>query len=196
VIIFGGGWGPEGNQRSLEVQVSALRDALSKSDPIVLFAGGEGAKVQHLDPEEREADRWLGLIFDRPDSLGIRYESARIAPRGAASRTKLLAAIDEAVARGGPLAVFGVGHGSRPADDASALLELWGPPAEALSAEELATHLDDLKPKAPIAFVLGQCHSGAFWRIVFEGAKTEPAVPARCVLAAIPPEREAAGCTP
>ena len=93
--------------------------------------------------------------------------------------------------------VFGVGHGSPATKEDPAALELFGPD-DSLEVDELAKAIDAVPRKAPLALVLGHCHSGAFVDIAFVGAdpKARVAEPPRCVLAAVPRERQAAGCSP
>ncbi|MCA9554348.1 MAG: hypothetical protein KC933_30210, partial [Myxococcales bacterium] len=97
----------------------------------------------------------------------------------------------------GDVVVFGAGHGAPAAEGAPAALELWGP-QDRLDVPELARALDKKPGGGRVALVLGHCHSGAFADVMFVGADPEVglAEPTRCVLAAVPADREAAGCTP
>ncbi|MEO1336972.1 MAG: hypothetical protein AAFV29_15100, partial [Myxococcota bacterium] len=87
------------------------------------------------------------------------------------------------------------GHGTPAEGDRPAGLELWGSDNR-VTPEALAEILDERR-RGMTAFVLGQCHSGAFADLSWLGAKTEGPVafPARCVFAAVPADREASGCT-
>lgn len=196
LIIFGGGWGPEGTQASLESQVIALEKALKARSPTVLFAAGTptARAVQIAAPVDPVAEL-LGLIFNDRRNLHTDYRPAKVRAAGPANRSRLIGALRaHRTAEGGTI-VFGVGHGS-PADDrATVALELWGPD-DRLTVEALAKALDPPR-KGPTAFVLGQCHSGAFTAVAYrDGRSDRPlASPARCTFAAAPADREASGCT-
>ena len=195
IVIFGGGWGPEGTQQSLEAQVDALQRTLAHRAPTVLFAGGapSARSVQVPGPVD-ETTRLLGLVFNQRRDLHAEYRAPQIRRSGPASRTGLLRALLARNSTRGTI-VFGVGHGSLNDDGQSAALELWGPD-DRLTPESLASALDEGR-RGPTAFVLGQCHAGAFATIVHRQGKTARPVarPTRCVFAAVPADREASGCT-
>ena len=195
VIIFGGGWGPEGTQQSLERQVLALRRALADRQPTVLFADGDPRtrSVQTPGPEDRTT-ALLGLIFNQRRDLHESYRRSKIADAGPASREGLLTALQDHDQRAGTV-LFGVGHGTPAEEERPAALELWGP-NDRVTPPELASVLDGGRA-GPTAVVLGHCHSGAFTALSRRtGAPGGPvARPARCVFAAVPADREASGCT-
>jgi hypothetical protein len=194
VVIFGGGWGAEGTQASIEEHVALLAKVLAPSRPAVLFAGEPDTRsVQVALQEDDPIDRVLGVLFDRRDHLHVGYRKKKI-QSGTASKETLLATIAAHTAPEG-LIVLGAGHASRAEGDRDAALDLWGPD-DKLSVSELAKHLDRTA-KGSVAFVLGQCHSGAFADLMYRGGKGPSlAKPERCVLAAVPADREASGCTP
>lgn len=198
LIIFGGGWGAEGTQASIETHVLALKSAFASRAPRVMFASGDPAirDVQISVDQPDEASALLGVIFDRRDHLHVAYRPAKTDGAGTASKRALLEAIASTAGNAAGTIVFGVGHGAPETKDERAGLELFGPD-DHLSVEDLARSLDQTPRKAPIAFVLGHCHSGAFSAVSFLGAdpKARVAEPARCVLAAVPGERQAAGCS-
>jgi hypothetical protein len=198
LIVFGGGWGAEGTQASIEANVEALAKVLSPQHPKILFAAGERKtrSVQIPDNERDETAEILGMIFDRRDNLNVSYRASEAPSDGAASKANVLAAIDAAKDELGGTIVFGVGHGSSETEDVRASLELWGPD-DRLKVDELAHRLDGSKRKGAIALVLGECHSGAFADIAHAGADPKAKIvdPVRCVLAAVPKERQASGCT-
>lgn len=195
VLVFGGGWGPEGTQASIEAHVEALARGLPGPKGVLFAAGGRNRSVQIPAAEPDEASAILGLVFDRRENLGVDYRPTRLEPTGRASRQAVLRAL-AAARRAGPALVFGAGHGAPPTEELPAALELWGPD-DRLDVYELARALDR-GPGHTTAFVLGQCHSGAFADVMFTGADPEIglAEPTRCVFAAVPADREAAGCTP
>jgi len=194
VIIFGGGWGPDGTQASIEAHVQALAAATKAARPTVLFAGGAAGtrSVQIVAPVFDEDSKILGLLFERPTNLDVDYRTPTVASAGPATKASLLEVLSKAK---GPTIALGVGHGSRGADDDVARLDLWGGPGDALAVDELAKLVD--RRTSPIALVLGHCHSGGFTDLMYPGAipAANIASPARCVLAAIPRDREASGCT-
>ena len=175
VIIFGGGWGPEGTQHSIELQVSALVGSLTERRPTVLFAAGSPSvrAVQISGPVDEPAEL-LGLIFNQRRDLRADYRPTRVQAVGAASRAQILLALDGSRGTRAGTVVFGVGHGSAAEEGRSAALELWGPD-EHVTPESLAMALDTPKRRGPTAFVLGQCHSGAFTAVSHrEGRPTAP----------------------
>ncbi len=197
VIVMGGGWGPEGTQASIEAHVLALQAGLPKYTQ-VHFAGGSNERpwVQQVSAEADEAALLLGLVFDRPENLGVNYRPTKVAGASPASVQPFLHSLQRARAEAHTL-VFAAGHGAPATDEQPAAMELWGP-QDRLTVPDLAQALDQQGGPSLTAFVLGHCHSGAFTDIMYIGAKpTERlATPARCVLAAVPANREAAGCTP
>ncbi len=194
VVIFGGGWGPEGTQASIEAHVAALVKALSASKPDVLFAGDSVLRsVQVARDSDDPIDAVLGSVFDRRDHLQVDYRKKRV-PSAKASRQALLDSIARNAGDDG-LIVLGAGHGSPAEEGQQAALEMWGPD-DRLPVGDLAAHLDRTA-KGPVAFVLGHCHSGAFTDLIYVAGKPPKiATPSRCVLAAVPRDQEAAGCTP
>lgn len=197
VILMGGGWGPEGTQASIEAQVLALQANLPHQTK-VHFAGGSTERpwVQQVSATADEPAFFLGLVFDRPENLGVSYRPTQVADASSASVQPFLQSLRRARAQSHTI-VFAAGHGAPASDEAPAAMELWGP-QDRLTVPDLAQALDKQGGPSRTAFVLGHCHSGAFADIMFIGAKpTEPlATPTRCVLAAVPADREAAGCTP
>ncbi len=193
-LIVGGGWGPEGTQVSIEAHVLALQAGLPPTTEVLFAAGSPSAPtVQVLSSQPDEAGFLLGMVFDRPDNLGVGYRPTRLPKAGRASKQVFLHSL--AAAHDSPTMVFAVGHGAPATETMAATLELWGPKGR-LTVPELANRLDEISH--PVAFVLGQCHSGAFTDVIFVDADhaREVAMPTRCVLAAVPADREAAGCTP
>lgn len=199
IIIFGGGWGAEGTQASLEANVDALARVMKGRHPRILFAAGDPRtrSVQVLAKDRDETAEILGMIFDRRDNIDVTYRPPHTGFDGPATRQGLLAEIDRSRGDAAGTIVFGVGHGGGETDEHAATLELWGTDNR-LAADELARQLDAGRRKGPIAFVLGECHAGAFTDIAWTGGhgKGQVASPTRCVLAAVPRDREAAGCTP
>ena len=195
IVIFGGGWGPEGTQLSIEAQVLALADTLKDRRPTLLFADGRPATraVQGPGPQD-EATVLLGLIFNQRRDLHETYRPTTVQANGPASRKGLLETLQRLDGRAGTV-VFGVGHGSPAEKGRPAGLDLWGPD-DRTTVRDL-TRVLDAKRIGPTAFVLGQCHSGAFTALAYVGGRAgQPlAAPSRCVFAAVPADREASGCT-
>jgi hypothetical protein len=198
LIIIGGGWGAEGTQASIEAHVDRLARALASRHPKILFAAGNPKvrSVQIPSKDRDETSEILGLVFDRRDNIDVGYRIAQTGFDGAASKAGVLGALDQTKASRGGTILFGIGHGAAETDDERAALELWGPD-DRLRVDELARHLDQGSRAAPLALVLGHCHSGAFIDAAHVGGdpKARLAQPARCIFAAVPRERQAAGCT-
>lgn len=194
ILVFGTGWGAEGTQASIESHALAL--AAATSAEVLLIGGGPQLRAIQAAGTYDELAELLGLVLDRRDGLHVEYRRPQRADVGAATKEGLLEALDRLLARGRPLVVLGAGHGSGASEDQPAALELWGPDDQ-LDVPTLAQHLDRAAPKANVAWVLGQCHSGAFADLMYTGAdpRNGLATPTRCVLAAVPADREAAGCT-
>lgn len=197
VIIFGGGSDPASTPLSVEAHVLALAQALAPSEPRVLFGSGrpEQRTVQILDTVPDRAGDWLARVLGPDGPVGVAYRSARTQGAGT-TRAEVLAALTAAAADKRGAIVLGAGHGLPAHDDQPAALALWG--ADQLTPAQLAAALDGPRTKGPLAFVLGQCHSGAFTAAVHTGAELAAplAQPTRCVLAAAPADRTASGCTP
>lgn len=199
LILFGGGWGAEGTQASIETHVIALKSALANKDVRVLFASGDPTvrDVQIGADHENEASALLGLVFDRRDHLHVAYRSSKVEGAHAASKKSVIEAIKATADNKLGTIVFGVGHGSPATKEEPAAIELFGPD-DTLAVDDLAKALDGAPRKAPLAFVLGHCHSGAFTDLAFVSGdpKSRATDPVRCVLAAVPRDRQAAGCSP
>lgn len=200
VLIFGGGWGPEGTQASIEAHVEALAAALAPTKPEVLFAGPdpEARSVQVRAARPDEVGAFLGLLFGDSTGIEVDYQTPRFIPRGPATEDTLLDALRRGASDPRGLVVFGVGHGQLLGEEPKreSGLVLWGS-RDGLPASKLAQALDAAPRRGPLAFVLGQCHSGGFSDLGFVGRhpKRRLASPARCVLAAVPEDRPASGCT-
>jgi hypothetical protein len=198
LLLVGGGWGPEGTQASIEAHVAALSAALPPRTTTLLFAdGASGAPaVQESTPAVEAAAELLGLVFDRTDGLQVRYRPTTLKPAGRASKQDVLQQLARLRARG-DVVLFGVGHGAPAAEGAPAALELWGP-KDRLEVPELARALDAKPAGGRVALVLGHCHSGAFADVMYVGGDPQAGLarPTRCAFAAVPADREAAGCTP
>jgi hypothetical protein len=198
LTIVGGGYSPESNQVSLETQTEGLSRALGAARPLVLFGSEDPEErvVQVLAPAADPVGDLLAMVFDEEANTEVDYRASTLARNGPATRNAVLAALDRSATSAEGAVLFGLGHGSKPDADKPATISLWGED-EQLGADALARHLDKTPRRGPLALVLGHCHSGGFVDVLYEGGKSggEPARPARCVLAAIPPDREAAGCT-
>jgi hypothetical protein len=187
ILVFGTGWGAEGTQASIEANVMALDRTLTV-DRVLIGGGAETRSVQVSAPVD-ETSELLGLVLDRSDGLHVGYRKPILVKAGPATKDEVLKVLGELLASGRPVVVFGAGHGKGSDDDGPASLELWGPD-DRLSVEALDTAIDHAHPKAALAMVLGQCHSGAFTQLAHAGED-----PPRCVFAAVPGDRPSAGCT-
>lgn len=192
VLVFAGGWGVEGNQASIEADAERLLNLFSPR-PHFLFGRGDRSRTVQIAGSVDPVEARLGLIFGSGGS-GLAYRRPRLAADGPATPEAVLSRILKLAdsAQGG--VVFGAGHG-RKDEGQPGQWELWGGPLDAVS---LARALDEAKLPGPLSFVLGQCHSGAFMQVAFVGGEAASGLarPTRCVLAAAPPELEAAGCSP
>lgn len=193
MLIFGGGWGPEGTQASIEAHTRALHAALPKAQVLFAAPNAKARAVQIATPKKDHASTVLGLVFDRGRDLHVDYRASTVDRAGPANAKALRAAL-AALDPKRPAVVFGAGHGTKATTEEPAMLELWGPD-DRMSPKQLVEVVR--ARKAPTAFVLGHCHSGAFADVVYEDADpTKPLDDApRCVLASVPRDREAAGCT-
>lgn len=200
VLIFGGGWGPDGTQVSIEAHVMALADVLAPAGPEVLFAGpdAKARSVQVIAERPDEVGEFLALIFGEGTGVGVDYRPPTRAASGPATESKLIEALTQRAEHVQGTVVFGVGHGQLlgEEDQQESGLALWGS-RDALSLSRFAEAIDRVRWKGPLAMVLGQCHSGGFARLAFAGAKPRRGLarPTRCVLAAVPEDRPASGCT-
>src|SRR5262245_43430902 len=113
LILFGGGWGAEGTQASIETHVLALKKALANKDVQLLFASGDPTvrDVQVGADHENEASALLGLVFDRRDHLSVAYRSSKVAGAQRASKKAVIEAIKATADNALGTIVFGVGHG-------------------------------------------------------------------------------------
>lgn len=193
VLVFAGGWGPAGNQASIEADARALSVAFEPR-PRLLYARGDRSRTVQIARAPDPVAARLGLLFEHAGGWDVDYRRPVLEPHGPATSEALLAELSRLAHAPGGAVVFGAGHGSR-AEESPGQWELWGGP---LPVPEVARALDAAKPTGPLTFVLGQCHSGAFAAIAHVGGDTKAplATPTRCVLAAVPPELEAAGCSP
>lgn len=196
VIIFGGGSSPDSNQASIEAHVAALGRVLEGKKPEILFAAGTDARtVQVRSAIADPAGDLLSAILGDGAPSGVDYRPSSL--RGsAASREALFAALERSRENSAGTIVFGAGHGLPAEDEHPAVISLWGADGD-LGVDVLARVLDAGPRRAPAAFVLGQCHSGAFADLMYVAGdpKRGLAKPVRCTLAAVPGDRPASGCT-
>ncbi|MBI2377984.1 MAG: hypothetical protein HYV07_28535 [Deltaproteobacteria bacterium] len=193
IVIFGGGYAPYGNQASIEAHAAAVFEAFKDRGPILVFGSPnlESPSVQESDPNrQNELDVVLGILWEREQDLFVRYRPQRLLATSPLTKEGLLRALRSATTSTRGAAIFGVGHGAAADEHNPAAIQLWG--REELTVDDLETTLDDARPSGPVAFVLGHCYSGAFTALATRSHEG----PARCVLAAVPEGRPAAGCTP
>lgn len=209
IWIVGGGASLRSSQAQIELNVKWEREVILRQ------AGNARLQVFYTDGDKPESDifSWqapiespatlqpLARVFDAQGANGERFYNHTISGVAGTTRaTELIARLRKEFSRLTPddrvLFIF-YGHGTyNGADVADNALRLWG--NTSLSARELERLLSEIDPAVPVRWVLPQCYSGGFARIMHPNAKaTRTLVPhKRCGFMSVAEDRESEGCTP
>lgn len=209
VWIIGGGPYPDHSQVQIEINVNFVLDTLREQQPAaqthVYFADGNspGADIK-LEVADR-ADARSGLqplarVFDQQFQDASEYRNHEVAPvAGGTEAAALAARLREEFARlkaGDRALIIFNGHGLRGEKDAAEnTLRLWNDTE--MTVRELEGLLGQIQPAVPVRFVMTQCYSGGFARLIRPGADDVTGLAAgnRCGFMAEAEDRESEGCT-
>jgi len=199
-LLIGGGADPLSNQVSLAQDVQFAQSVLGGRG-LTLFASGPSAQLA-VDARAQHASvltlrEHLAGLFGVPGALVTRYEPARLAIDGPATRDQVLSAIQAALVPGeGPLLVYATCHGDRGTAPRENSLSLWG--GQSLQVAELAKVLEREATRRSVRLVITSCYGGGFADLIFQtGDETRGlGTVDQCGLFAAPWDDEASGCDP
>lgn len=210
-MTIGGGYDPEGNQVSLERNVSFFHQILAEQrtdNPPhdIFFADGRDS---HRDLQFRDPDftcspaRQIAVeLFGDIDDLDIAYRNHRVpdvrdatSPRHIRDRLRQLAG---QVDSGDRLILYATAHGGSGEDKTPHNTSLYTWNHRSFRAAEFAGWLDELPQETPVVMVMVQCYAGGFARTIFNQADPSKGLARqlRAGFFAQVHDRPAAGCTP
>ena len=207
VLLFGGGPTPYESQVSIELNTRWIRDIIERHHPAAvmhtLYTDGNAAGVDVRSwsqvADEPGIHHPLARVFGAETENGYRYHSSRIAeavgPSDYATVTSTLETILARSRAGDELLLIYQGHGAYAPDTDNNNLRLWG--GRRLTVTELEALLSEASPGATVRFVFPQCFSGAFTRLMYNGAQEENGLAEgrRCGFVAQQEDLASEGCT-
>jgi hypothetical protein len=207
VLLFGGGPTPYESQVSIELNTQWIRGILERQRPDAvihtLYTDGNepGMDVRSWSPVGDKPGMYqsLATVFGAATENGYRYHSSYIAADTAASDyatvTRTLETLVAGSRAGDELLLIYQGHGAYAPHTERNNLRLWG--GTPLTVTELEALLSAAAPGTTVRFVLPQCFSGAFTRLIYVDAQTENGLAEglRCGFVAQQEDRASEGCT-
>ncbi len=199
-LLIGGGADPLSNQVSLAQDVQFAQSVLGGRG-LTLFASGPSAQLA-VDARTQHSPvltlrEHLAGLFGIPGALATRYEPARLAIDGPATREQVLSAIHAALSPGeGPLLVYATCHGDRGPSPRENSLSLWG--GQTLQVGDLAQVLERETTLRAVRLVITSCYGGGFADLIFRAGDETRGLGTvdQCGLFAAPWDDEASGCDP
>lgn len=209
-LIVAGGASPASSEISIEKNVIWISSILERKygiDPVIMFAAGNPAAtadVKQLRPANEIAVNNLAIarVFGDENTALYKYKKNSVAELpGPSTSENVTRLINDSVAKLGAndnLLFIYNGHGGR--DNLSPWrhhLRLWN--NTELSVSDLLEATSNQHAQSRIRFVLPQCYSGPFTRLIKQssGFNLSNAVNVtRCGFIAAPAHRESEGCTP
>jgi hypothetical protein len=208
VVLFGGGPTPNASQISIELNTRWIYDILQKHHPDqnihTLYTDGNKTDVDvHIwEPADNEFKIYepLARVFNKQRKNGYVYHSSHVAKNVLPSDSNTVATtlhnIITNTRESDDLLLIYQGHGGyNPSDTNKNYFRLWR--NTQLTVTELEDLFDKANPQTTIRFVLPQCFSGAFSRLIYKNAQIKDGLAkgARCGFLAQREDRESEGCT-
>lgn len=210
-MTIGGGYDPQGNQISLERNVSFFHQILAEQrtdNPPhdIFFADGQDS---HRDLQFRDADftcspaRQIAIeLFGDKGDLDIAYRNHQVPDvRNATSPRQIrnrLGELAKQVDGSDRLILYATAHGGSGDDDTPYNTSLYTWNHRSFRAAEFADWLDELPQETPVVMVMVQCYAGGFAHTIFNQADSKQGLARqlRAGFFAQVHDRPAAGCTP
>lgn len=201
-LTLGGGYGPTGNQISLEKNVQFQREVLAKiqpqaGPPELYFAAGDSnaADLQYSDPDYEQscprARRLMAELIGEAGGSYLRYRPHQLedvaGPSDPKKLRRRLRELGSELNSGDRLVIYFTGHGAEAEDPNGYYYDedeeqvpfnehntsLYCWDAEQLTASEFAAELDRLPQGVTVILVMVQCYSGGFAHSIFHQADQE-----------------------
>ena len=209
IWLVGGGASLHSSQAQIELNVKWEREVILRQ------AAGARLQIFYTDGDRPESDifSWqapvespltlqpLARVFDAQNANGERFYSHTVpGVIGTTRATELVTRLRKEfrqLAPGDRVLFIFYGHGTYNDEDvAGNALRLWG--NTLFSVRDMEKVLSEINPTVPVRWVLPQCYSGGFSRLMHPGAQaTRSLVPHdRCGFMSVADDRESEGCTP
>lgn len=207
VWLIGGGNNINNSQGQIEQNVLWLRDVLSRKTSIqrlhTYFGIGntKGKDIVYWKPlgDENDPAQAITRVFVPIGQIGEHFKRHDFKQLdGGAQKGQLIAQLikDFKQIRNSTdvLLVYNGHGGNNYTNTKDNYLKLWGDTS--LTVAELDNTLDNIPQTITTRFILTQCFSGAFYRLIFDDPENEvPAKQNRCGFMAESAHREAEGCS-
>jgi hypothetical protein len=199
VSLIGGGNTPDHSQVQIESNVGWLQKMFRERDIETRTYFGAGTMAEpdvtylappEASPQDTEASVGEPRVLSRPHQLPDVAGSTRKAALTEALRRDLAS-----LPAGGEALVIFNGHGGIDrADTRNNYLKLWDDGR--MTVRDLESLLDAAPERAPVRFVMAQCYSGAFSRLIYDDPHTASGFRGnRCGFMSEAADRLAEGCS-
>ena len=209
IWLIGGGPSAQSSQGQIELNVKWEREVIRRQAPdaklrIFYTDGNNPGKdviVWQHPRESKDTLQPLARVFGAQTHNGESYHSHTIPDVVGSTRADTLVADLKkefaALKQGDRALLIFYGHGTFEGKDVGLnALRLWD--NTQLTARELESLFSGINPDVPVRFVLPQCFSGGFSRVMHpRGDDVRELVPNnRCGFMSVPKNRESEGCSP
>lgn len=209
VIIIGGGPTPKESQVSIQLNTQWIVDIINQHDPKLIshlfFTDGNQAGVdvnkRKITGNEYEILKPLAAVYNMDAENGEQYYSSMVASNveSADERnvTNKLQYVFSHLRKGDELLLIFQGHGGYKRTDTSGnYLRLWNDTR--MTVTQLEALMSEADPESTIRFVLPQCFSGGFSKLIYKNAHVENGIAKgnRCGFLAQNEHQGSEGCTP
>lgn len=209
IWLIGGGPSAQSSQGQIELNVKWEREVIARQAPDaklrVFYTDGNKPEkdvvVWQHPRESKDTLQPLARVFDAQTHNGESFHNHTVPNVTGTTRADALAAKLKSefalLKRGDRALLVFYGHGTYEDNDVGLnALRLWD--NTLLTARELESLLSIIDPGVPVRFVLPQCFSGGFSRVMHpQAADTHELVRHnRCGFMSVPQNRESEGCSP
>ncbi len=208
VVIIGGGPIPKESQVSIYLNTEWIIKVINQYDPDLIshifFTDGNDTGVdvhtQDLASDDYEMLKPLAMVYNMDLENSYQYYSSEVAPIVETTELKNVAEklqnIFTSMGKDDELMLIFQGHGDYKRFDTSGnTLRLWNDTR--MSVTQLEALMSQAHPDATIRFLLPQCYSGAFSKLIYKDAQIDNGVAEgkRCGFLAQNEHTGSEGCT-
>lgn len=208
IVIIGGGPTPEESQVSIQLNTEWIIKIINKRNPSIIShifytdgnASGVDVKMKDEESIEYELLKPLALIYGSDRFNGMRYYSSYVSdnvlPATAENISNTLSKIINNIEKDDELLLIFQGHGGYSKNNTSDnYLRLWKD--SKLTVKQLEAIFSKAEKGSTIRFVLPQCFSGGFSKLIYKNANPDEGLAegARCGFLAQNEHFGSEGCT-